>query len=251
MHVPRATLICAVALTSTFATAPVLAERDAAAQKPLQQPAAVPASHEQPEQLQPHQEQQEQQEQLQQEQQQQQGRQKPLLASWFAKVASYLPESLSRAITTTGDKKDDDDDAAATSDAASVAAAAASAVVRLKKIDLPRLTLDNWKTVLRPSSTAASGPGEPEEWWILVTGRNKTCHGDCEPVETAFNVCGFSLSYLFLSLSLSLSLSVSLYLFLRALRFAMSVSIRRRGKIELEIVRSVRGEPRMKNCTDR
>ena len=230
MHIPRATLLCAVALTSTFATAPVLAEREPAAQKPLEAPAPAPApaseelhQQEQPQQLQQQQLRQEQL-QLQQQQQQRQDAQKPLFASWLAKVASYLPDSLSRA--TTGDKDDDgdgdDDDGAvlvdgdvATSDAASVAAAAASAVVRMKKVDLPRLTLDNWKTVLRPSSTAATGPGEPEEWWILVTGGNKTCHGDCEPAETAFNVrdfCSFSAS-LCLSVSLSLCLSDSPSLF--------------------------------------
>ncbi len=37
------------------------------------------------------------------------------------------------------------------------------------------LTLDNWKDTLysrvKPDAT------KPEEWWLLVTGRNKTCFG--------------------------------------------------------------------------
>jgi len=47
------------------------------------------------------------------------------------------------------------------------------------------LTLNDWEQTIRgsvkPSSTT------PEEWWVLVTGGNKTCFGHCGVVETAFN----------------------------------------------------------------
>ncbi|KAI9884508.1 MAG: 39S ribosomal protein L24, mitochondrial [Watsoniomyces obsoletus] len=53
------------------------------------------------------------------------------------------------------------------------------------------LTLNGWRAILKPSTTAATGPGEPEEWWVLVTGRNKTCPsiegGGCVRLEKAFN----------------------------------------------------------------
>jgi hypothetical protein len=47
------------------------------------------------------------------------------------------------------------------------------------------LTLDNWKNTLYGS--LKPGQTEPEEWWLLITGRNKTCFGRCEQVEKAFN----------------------------------------------------------------
>lgn len=37
------------------------------------------------------------------------------------------------------------------------------------------LTLDNWKETLYEPVTADAKT--PEEWWVLVTGRNKTCFG--------------------------------------------------------------------------
>ncbi|KAL1883071.1 hypothetical protein VTK73DRAFT_9997 [Phialemonium thermophilum] len=47
------------------------------------------------------------------------------------------------------------------------------------------LTLDNWKDTLygpvRPDAT------DPEEWWVLITGRNKTCFGHCTKLEAAFD----------------------------------------------------------------
>ncbi|PHH83827.1 hypothetical protein CDD82_17 [Ophiocordyceps australis] len=47
------------------------------------------------------------------------------------------------------------------------------------------LTLENWKeTLLEPVMPAAS---VPQEWWVLITGGNKTCFGHCARVEQAFN----------------------------------------------------------------
>ncbi|KAF4973584.1 hypothetical protein FZEAL_9285 [Fusarium zealandicum] len=47
------------------------------------------------------------------------------------------------------------------------------------------LTLDNWKdTLYEPVAPEAT---TPEEWWVLVSGGNKTCYGRCGNVEQAFN----------------------------------------------------------------
>lgn len=43
------------------------------------------------------------------------------------------------------------------------------------------VTLNNWQSILEPSSTA-------QDWYIFVTGGNKTCFGRCEHAEKAFNV---------------------------------------------------------------
>jgi len=47
------------------------------------------------------------------------------------------------------------------------------------------LTLNDWEQTIRSSVKPSSTT--PEEWWILVTGGNKTCYGHCAGVETAFN----------------------------------------------------------------
>ena len=46
------------------------------------------------------------------------------------------------------------------------------------------LTLENWKdTLYEPVAPRAT---VPEEWWVLVTGRNKTCFGE-SPHETSLS----------------------------------------------------------------
>ncbi|PHH85020.1 hypothetical protein CDD83_1030 [Cordyceps sp. RAO-2017] len=50
---------------------------------------------------------------------------------------------------------------------------------------LSTLTLENWKETLY--EPVKSGATTPEEWWVLITGRNKTCYGHCGKVEQAFN----------------------------------------------------------------
>lgn len=47
------------------------------------------------------------------------------------------------------------------------------------------LTLGDWESTIRGSVAADSTT--PQEWWVLVTGGNKTCFGQCTKVETAFN----------------------------------------------------------------
>jgi len=47
------------------------------------------------------------------------------------------------------------------------------------------LSIDNWKSTLRSSVTASSKG--PQEWWVLLTGGNKTCFGQCDGVNKAYN----------------------------------------------------------------
>lgn len=47
------------------------------------------------------------------------------------------------------------------------------------------LTLNDWESTLRGSVSPTST--KPEEWWVFVTGGNKTCFGQCGHAETAFN----------------------------------------------------------------
>src|SRR5277367_2580124 len=56
---------------------------------------------------------------------------------------------------------------------------------KLEGKNVNALTIDNWKSTLQSSSRSYSG--SPEEWWVLITGGNKTCYGQCAKVETAFN----------------------------------------------------------------
>ncbi|KXX79982.1 hypothetical protein MMYC01_202384 [Madurella mycetomatis] len=47
------------------------------------------------------------------------------------------------------------------------------------------LTLDSWKdTLYAPVKAEAT---QPEEWMVLISGRNKSCYGHCLKVEKAFN----------------------------------------------------------------
>ncbi|KAL2024282.1 hypothetical protein VTK56DRAFT_8764 [Thermocarpiscus australiensis] len=59
---------------------------------------------------------------------------------------------------------------------------------RQKKVEpkkIEALTLQNWKdTLYGPVKSEAT---QPEDWLVLISGRNKTCYGHCLQVETAFN----------------------------------------------------------------
>jgi len=61
----------------------------------------------------------------------------------------------------------------------------AAAEAKAGAMKLSILTLDNWKQTLY--EPVKEGQTEPEEWWILTTGGNKTCFGHCGRVEQAFN----------------------------------------------------------------
>lgn len=51
----------------------------------------------------------------------------------------------------------------------------AAAQAKAGSMRLSVLTLDNWKeTLYEPVSADAT---TPEEWWLLVSGGNKTCYG--------------------------------------------------------------------------
>lgn len=51
----------------------------------------------------------------------------------------------------------------------------AAVEAKVGEIQTAGLTLDNWKqTLYAPVKAAAE---VPEEWWVLITGRNKTCFG--------------------------------------------------------------------------
>jgi hypothetical protein len=46
---------------------------------------------------------------------------------------------------------------------------------KLGQLKLNILTLENWKDTLYESISPDTT--KPEEWWVLTTGRNKTCYG--------------------------------------------------------------------------
>lgn len=72
------------------------------------------------------------------------------LQTYFDKFASYIPET---------NRVNAED--------------AAEAKTGEKRMSI--LTLDNWQETLY--EPVAPGATEPEEWWVLITGRNKTCFG--------------------------------------------------------------------------
>lgn len=79
---------------------------------------------------------------------------------YYAKFSTYIPKPN-------------------TFDAVSAAAAKAAG----SNVDY--LSLDNWRETLRPSTHSYAS--SPEEWWVLITGGNKTCYGLCDQVERSFN----------------------------------------------------------------
>ncbi|KFG79396.1 hypothetical protein MANI_009532 [Metarhizium anisopliae] len=56
---------------------------------------------------------------------------------------------------------------------------------KLGSMKMSTLTLENWKETLY--EPVAPGATVPTEWWVLISGRNKTCFGHCGKVEQAFN----------------------------------------------------------------
>lgn len=58
---------------------------------------------------------------------------------------------------------------------------------KMGSMRLSTLTLENWKqTLYEPVAPAAT---VPEEWWVLITGRNKTCFGESCPASSRITVC--------------------------------------------------------------
>jgi len=60
---------------------------------------------------------------------------------------------------------------------------AAEAAIGATQVEV--LTLSNWKDTLYGPVKADSTT--PTEWWVLISGGNKTCFGHCEKIEKAFN----------------------------------------------------------------
>ncbi|KAG6037573.1 hypothetical protein E4U41_004907 [Claviceps citrina] len=63
--------------------------------------------------------------------------------------------------------------------------AVAALEAKLGSMRLSTLTLENWKETLYEPVAADSTV--PTEWWVLISGRNKTCFGHCGTIEKAFN----------------------------------------------------------------
>ncbi|XWX01836.1 hypothetical protein V2A60_009865 [Cordyceps javanica] len=61
----------------------------------------------------------------------------------------------------------------------------AAVEAKVGEIKMSHLTLENWKETLY--APVKDGSEIPEEWWVFITGRNKTCFGQCEKVEKVFN----------------------------------------------------------------
>ncbi|KAK2625838.1 hypothetical protein QTJ16_005150 [Diplocarpon rosae] len=93
---------------------------------------------------------------------------------WFSKISSYIT-NLSKAHNPEVPEMAPAAAEAADADAATTA--------EPKPVNV--LTLDNWESTIRGSVQPESST--PEEWWVLVTGGNKTCSGYCDQIETAFN----------------------------------------------------------------
>jgi len=79
---------------------------------------------------------------------------------WFEKIQSFLPNP-----------------------AEAHSPEAAAAKVGGKTLNV--LTLSGWEHTIRSSVKASST--KPEEWWVFITGGNKTCFGHCLQSEIAFN----------------------------------------------------------------
>ena len=82
----------------------------------------------------------------------------PQLQSVFSKIKSYIP---SAAIATSPE-----------------------AVAEAARKNVVPLTLGNWQEAFATSNAQAPG----REWYVLITGGNRTCFRSCDVVEDAWNV---------------------------------------------------------------
>lgn len=68
---------------------------------------------------------------------------------------------------------------------------------KLGPLKLSTLTLDSWKETLEEAPVQAhhSLPDRPPDWWVLVTGGNKTCFGGiwapCPVPPSTLGRCSF------------------------------------------------------------
>lgn len=89
---------------------------------------------------------------------------------WFAKASSSISSALP---------------SVSVPSAADIPNPVASSAAKIANLKVEKLTLANYKDVLKPGAATAS-PGV-EEWMIFVTGGNKTCFGRCGRAETAWS----------------------------------------------------------------
>ncbi|CAK7273430.1 hypothetical protein SEPCBS119000_005652 [Sporothrix epigloea] len=75
-------------------------------------------------------------------------------------------------------------DESVTTAAAAAAAAASTPSSVPVSTSVEELTLENWQSTLY--SVVEPDATEPEEWRVLITGRNKTCFGRCDKIDDAF-----------------------------------------------------------------
>lgn len=80
--------------------------------------------------------------------------QKPLKA-WLDKLSSYIPSAVQHPIE--------------------------NAAAKSAKVHVTHVTMYNLKDTLVPN-------GQPQEWWVYVTGGNTTCFGQCKITGQAWNV---------------------------------------------------------------
>lgn len=66
-----------------------------------------------------------------------------------------------------------------------VAAASSKSKTKIAPKNIDTLTLHDWQDKL--FAPLKGDETTPEEWWVLITGGNKTCFGHCGKVEAAFN----------------------------------------------------------------
>jgi hypothetical protein len=62
-----------------------------------------------------------------------------------------------------------------------------AAEAKLGTPQIHTLTLENWRSTILNSVTPTTSSSNPQEWWILATGGNKTCFGLCNNLDTGFN----------------------------------------------------------------
>ncbi|KAI9812383.1 MAG: hypothetical protein M1832_000418 [Thelocarpon impressellum] len=60
------------------------------------------------------------------------------------------------------------------------------AAARVAAKNVTPLTLENWRDTLT-AGEAVSREAEPKVWWVYVTGGNKTCLGQCDRADKAWN----------------------------------------------------------------
>lgn len=67
-----------------------------------------------------------------------------------------------------------------------------AAAAKAGALNINVLNINNWKSTIQPNTRTYGD--KPDEWWVLFTGGNKTCYGQCTRMETAFNASAAALA---------------------------------------------------------